>query len=77
MGLGAVLGHAGGAQHHNMKSDLIYSMLQGAGPRMSLRDWAQYWATPAGNRRKLLNVVSLSLAGTPLEVHEKLLGSEI
>ena len=43
-------------------------MRQGAGPRLTLREWAEYWATPSGKRRKLLNVVSLSLAGTPLEV---------
>lgn len=37
---------------------------------MALEAWAKYFRTPAERRRKLLNVVSLSLAGTPLEVSE-------
>ena len=35
---------------------------------MALEDWAKYFRMPPERRRKLLNVVSLSLAGTPLEV---------
>lgn len=49
---------------------------QQSGPRMKLQQWADYFAHPPGSvpsgrprrRRPLLNVVSLSLAGTPLEV---------
>ena len=41
---------------------------QGAGPHMELGDWARYFAQPPAERRKLYNIVSLSLANTPLEV---------
>ena len=48
---------------------------QGSGLRMTLRQWADYFAQPPGScpagrssRQPLLNVVSLSLAGTPLQV---------
>lgn len=49
---------------------------QQSGPRMTLQQWADYFAPQPGSvpsgrlqrRRPLLNVVSLSLAGTPLEV---------
>ena len=48
---------------------------QQSGPRMTLAQWAAYFAQPpgccpAGRRRRqpLLNVVSLSLSGTPLQV---------
>ncbi len=48
---------------------------QGSGLRMTLRQWADYFAQPPGScpagrssRHPLLNVVSLSLAGTPLQV---------
>jgi len=43
---------------------------QMSGPRMTLAEWAQYYE--AGEKERLLNVVSLSLAGTPLEVCNKL-----
>lgn len=36
---------------------------------MTLADWAAYFDGPPGDRQKLLNVVSLSLAGTTLQVH--------
>lgn len=39
---------------------------QTSGPRMTLQEWAQYFH--AQQRERLLNVVSLSLAGTPLQV---------
>ena len=39
---------------------------QTSGPRMTLAEWAQYFASAEKDR--LLNVVSLSLAGTPLQV---------
>ena len=41
---------------------------QGAGPQMELGEWAAYHAKPPPQRRKLYNIVSLSLANTPLEV---------
>lgn len=48
---------------------------QESGLRMTLRQWADYFAQPPGScpagricRYPLLNVVSLSLAGTPLQV---------
>ena len=37
---------------------------------MELGDWARYFAQPPADRRKLYNIVSLSLANTPLEVSE-------
>ena len=37
---------------------------------MELGDWARYFALPPAERRKLYNIVSLSLANTPLEVSE-------
>ena len=40
---------------------------QGAGPQMELGEWAAYFAQPPRERRKLYNIVSLSLANTPLE----------
>ncbi len=43
---------------------------QTSGPRMTLAEWAQYYE--AGEKERLLNVVSLSLAGTPLEVCHQL-----
>ncbi len=39
---------------------------QTSGPRMMLAEWAQYYN--AAEKDRLLNVVSLSLAGTPLQV---------
>ena len=39
---------------------------QVSGPRMTLADWAEYFKEP--EKERLLNVVSLSLAGTPLQV---------
>ena len=39
---------------------------QVSGPRMTLADWAKYFKEP--EKERLLNVVSLSLAGTPLQV---------
>ena len=41
---------------------------QGAGPQMELGEWAAYFAQRPSERRKLYNIVSLSLANTPLEV---------
>ena len=39
---------------------------QTSGPRMTLSEWAQYYES--SEKARLLNVVSLSLAGTPLQV---------
>ena len=39
---------------------------QTSGPRMTLSEWAQYYES--SKKERLLNVVSLSLAGTPLQV---------
>ena len=41
---------------------------QGAGPQMALGEWAAYFAQSSRDRRKLYNIVSLSLANTQLEV---------
>lgn len=49
---------------------------QQSGPRMTLGQWAEYFEQQPGSgdprgrhrRQPLLNVVSLSLAGTPLQV---------
>jgi hypothetical protein len=42
---------------------------QQTGPRLSLADWVRYFGSPAKRQRQpLLNVVSLSLAGTQLQV---------
>ena len=41
---------------------------QRSGPRMTLGAWAAYFGAPAAQRLPpLLNVVSLQLAGTPLQ----------
>lgn len=42
---------------------------QDTGPRMNLRQLAEYFATPAKERAKLINVVSFSLADTALQPH--------
>lgn len=39
---------------------------QTSGPRMTLAEWARYF--DSDEKERLLNVVSLSLAGTPLQV---------
>jgi len=41
---------------------------QDSGPRMTLGELADYHATPPQERKRLLNVVSFSLADTPLAV---------
>lgn len=43
---------------------------QSLGPRMTLAEWARYFTDsgPKRQRQPLLNVVSLSLAGTSLQV---------
>ena len=38
-----------------------------SGPKMTLAAWAAYFGAPAAQRQPLLNVVSLRLAGTPLQ----------
>lgn len=38
------------------------------GPRYNLQQYADYFQTPPRQRGPLLNVVSLQLAGTPLQV---------
>lgn len=60
---------------HNSDIQIVRSVVvrcfigaQGPGPRMTLADWADYFDGPPEARQKLLNVVSLSLAGTSLEV---------
>ena len=57
---------------------------QESGLRMTLREWAEYFAQPPGScpagrisRYPLLNVVSLSLAGTPLQVNSSVLVIDI
>ena len=39
---------------------------QASGPRMTLAEWGRYY--DSDEKERLLNVVSLSLAGTPLQV---------
>ena len=51
---------------HNTRVPTIDVETQTSGPRMTLAEWAQYYDSDEKDR--LLNVVSLSLAGTPLQV---------
>ncbi len=45
---------------------------QRSGPRMTLGAWAAYFGAPAPQRQPpLLNVVSLQLAGTPLQARQQ------
>lgn len=46
---------------------------QDAGPQLTVHQLAEYYETPPSQRPRLLNIVSMSLADTPLAVRRKIL----